>query len=469
MTSTERWTGCGLLCRAGLVTARSESTVHLAGRRDHEGTRLLNVWLVQIGEEIPTDPGPPRLLRTGILARHLVARGHRVTWWNASVNHQQKLQRSEATTAFDTPFGYRQVLLHGRLYSRHVSIARMLSHRENAAAFRAWSAREPRPDVVVCGYPTIELAAAVAAYATANRVPLIVDFRDMWPDLIESQLSQAARIMGWPLFRHWYGEQRRIVQQATSIIGITEPFVDWALRRGGRARGPLDRAFHLATDTQTPDADTLSAADARWRERGLGARGEHFVMAFAGTLSARLDIGTVVKAAVQLDASERTSVRLVCCGRGDQDAELRALAAGCDHILFPGWVGSAEIHALLSLSDVGVLPYPSSPDFHMSYPNKVGEYLGAGLPVMTCLDGLTRDLLAERGIGHFFTSGDVGSAVACLRTLLANRDALAAQRPRARQTFDDLFNPGIIYTRFCDHVETVARQGLPTTTSVGRT
>ena len=69
------------------------------------GSRL-RIWLVQIGEELPCDEGPPRLLRTALLAAELVQRGHEVTFWNAGFNHQKKKRRPETGTKFAISQGY---------------------------------------------------------------------------------------------------------------------------------------------------------------------------------------------------------------------------------------------------------------------------------------------------------------------------------------------------------------------------
>src|SRR5690242_19920782 len=104
--------------------------------------RSLRIWLIQIGEEMPFDSGPPRLLRTALLAAELAARGHEVTYWNAGFNHQKKMLRSETGTKFTIPQGYRVVLLEGRSYKRNISLSRIVSHRQNAKSFTAMSHEE---------------------------------------------------------------------------------------------------------------------------------------------------------------------------------------------------------------------------------------------------------------------------------------------------------------------------------------
>src|SRR5205823_44988 len=140
---------------------------------------------VQIGEELPFDPGPPRLLRTALLAAELCRRGHDVTLWNAGFNHQKKVMRPETGRKLLTPQGYRVALLAGRPYRKNISIARILSHRENARSFAAMTRDELPPDVMTCGLPSLEMADAATRYATDHGIPIALDCRDLWPDVIE--------------------------------------------------------------------------------------------------------------------------------------------------------------------------------------------------------------------------------------------------------------------------------------------
>ncbi len=44
----------------------------------------MRVWLLTVGEPLPTDGGSDRVWRTGFLARALADRGHEVVWWSSA-------------------------------------------------------------------------------------------------------------------------------------------------------------------------------------------------------------------------------------------------------------------------------------------------------------------------------------------------------------------------------------------------
>lgn len=423
----------------------------------------MRIWLIKVGEEIPDDPGTPRMVRTGILARLLAERGHEVTWWNSTFSHQRKIQRFNSTTEMRSRDGYRLVLLAGQPYRRNISVRRVLNHRETAHEFRRCIEQETVPDIIVCSYPLIELAEAATSYASKNGVPIVVDFRDKWPDAFEELVPKGLTWTTRPFIDRLARKRAKIVREATSIVGITDEFVSWALAADKRCKGPLDRAFHLAVDPSPPLPAQIAEGDAFWDSQGIVANTHHLVGCYMGTLSRRLDLKTLVLGALQLSPDEQSRIKLVICGRGDVDAELRAIKAsaprGAPHVLLPGWRNAGEIAALLKRSHFGLLPYPSLPDFLASYPNKVGEYLSEGLPILTGLQGATHDLLQKTGVRIGYETGNSNSLAESLRQLLAEPDQLREMKSRAKGLFESKFNPTVIYDAYCEHLVRVFSQG----------
>ena len=88
-------------------------------------------------------------------------------------------------------------MLHGCGYSSNVSLARFRDHRQVAERFAAAAAAEPRrPDIIVAGLPTIELCLESTRYGKQRGVPVVLDMRDMWPDVFLELLPPALRSAG---------------------------------------------------------------------------------------------------------------------------------------------------------------------------------------------------------------------------------------------------------------------------------
>lgn len=423
----------------------------------------MHFWLVQTGEELPIDGPGTRLLRTAILAEELSARGHEVTYVNAAFNHQRKLMRCEQSKIIrrgdDPSLAYDCVLLAGRAYSANVSIGRFIHHREVASAFAEMAPTMKQPDAILCGLPTIELARAVADYAQRRGIPCAMDCRDMWPEVIEERVPGPIRPLARLALSGMTRQKREALSAATAITGITDHFVDWGLSAAGRDRGPRDRAFHLAVSPSPVDPEALHQANEEWTAQLDHADREHrppVIGCFVGTYASRTDLLSIVDGANLLDEAQRQALRIVICGKGDLEAELVSRSAGNPAIILAGWQSAPRIAALMARSSFGILPYPNTPDFLASFPNKVGEYLMAGLPIMTGLAGATGDLLNRHKLALPYQVGDARSVAERLSAII-NAPVDANVHQQAADLGAEHFNPARIYPAFADWLEQLAK------------
>lgn len=407
---------------------------------------------------MPFDPGPPRLVRTALLAAELAARGHQVTYWNAGFSHQRKVLRVETGTKFMIPEGYRVVLLKGRAYKRNISFSRIFSHRQQAKSFTILTKDETPPDVMICGLPSLEIADAATAYASRHRIPIALDCRDLWPDLIEEFLPVPLRIAGYPLLSYWRAMLRRTAKRATAITGVSQGYVDWGRRAAKRRPGPADRPFHLTLSRNIPPHNKVLEAKEYWRARlGKLPPGTR-IGVYAGTFSRRYDLLTIAHSLALLSPEEKARLRIVLCGDGDMHSALTALAAAEPSLIVAGWRSGAELYALMSEAHFGILAFPDLPDFLVNFPNKVGEYLSYGLPIMAGIGGVIGAVLGEAGLRLRYRAGDVSSAAALFREILAGQGVMADPlvNERARATFKSFFDPDQIIPAFADYLEALA-------------
>lgn len=418
----------------------------------------MRIWLLKTGEEMPDDGTGSRLVRMAILAEELVSRGHEVVFWNACFNHHTKIMRYDETTEVRSEAGYKIVFLKGRAYAKNISANRFLHQREVAQEFAKQAPTYPSPDVILSALPTIELSEAAASYAKTHDVSFAVDCRDMWPEVITEQMKGAMRFPAWLVAQYYERQRYAALSQATSIIGVTDVFLEWAQRAARRTAGDKDRVFHLAINPNTNFApEVLTQTNAFWDSQIGPATPDETLVCFAGTLSKRLDLVTLLEACRKLGTgTEVQNLKIVLCGKGDLLAEFEACARDVPQVTFAGWRNAADLHVLMQRAHVGLLPYPPAFDFSNHYVNKIGEYLEQGLPTLTGLDGLTHNLLSPHGLKIPYIVGDSDSLAATLRGLPSRKVALAAKADVARQLYLKHFDPRKVYVDFADHLESLA-------------
>lgn len=416
----------------------------------------MRVWVLTVGEPLPVDGPNERLFRSGLLVEELARRGHETTFFSSAFDHMRKTFRSDSTQTvkISSPAEYDLVLLKGLGYERNVSIQRMKDHRMVASEFARVASGLPKPDVILCSIPIVELATE----ALKLGVPVALDCRDMWPDILADTLPGPARWLARSALSGLFRETTHAFKNATAILGHTRPFVEWGLQYSGRPAGALDLDFPFAYSSEQSSPAEMSEAGQFWDSLGITQNPTVTRFAFFGTLGRQFRINELVQTLVAMPSESLTGLQFIICGEGDSRAEWIELSKKLPPgtILFPGWVDRPKIQALMSRSTFGLAPYVREDMFAKSIPNKVIEYLSGGLPLAWGLDeGIVSDLIRERSFGFCWSSIEslIESAKQCTP---ADRAAWASN---ASALFEERFVASAVYGAMADHLERIARSG----------
>lgn len=415
----------------------------------------MRIWLVQTGEQMPSDGEGTRLLRTALLAKVLVERGHEVTYWNATFNHQRNFQRYHETTRVRQENSYNAIFLYGRPYSKNISISRILSHRENAAEFSKLAPSEPAPDVILCGFPTIEMADAVARFAISYNIPYVIDARDMWPEVIEENISKILQYLAYPVLQLWRSNRNYAFFNADSIVGVSDKFVDWACSVSKRSRRNCDQAILLGVDNTDYSEDALAIARKYWDNQIGPHTPDCVTFLMAGNLGGRVDIKTAVDAAAQVKLANGKKIKLVVCGTGDLEDYIKNIASDNENVYYAGWRDGVQLRTLSERCVAGILAYNNSPDLSSSFPNKVGEYLYYGLPIITPLQGEVGKLLKPYGLIIEYAEKCVESAISAYTeaAMMQNLN----MKMHAKKCYKAYFDSKKIYEKYALHLEKITK------------
>lgn len=410
-----------------------------------------------VGEPLPTDRGDPRLHRTGILAYTLRDQGHKVTWWTSTFDHRHKAQRWNHDHMEAVDENCRLYIVHSLGYAKNVSIQRIIDHSAHARRVKKRMLEETdHPDVILCSLPTLELCRIAVDYGHKHSVPVILDIRDLWPDIFLDKVPEWAHWAARPALLPMFRTATYVCSRATALTGITSAFVDWGLAYAGRLRSDLDRDFPLAYPDNPPPPPAMAEARRYWSKIGLD-RPVALRVCFFGNLSRTVaeEMFAVIEAARQLQA-QGDNIQFIVCGSGENLEAYRNAAQDCGNILFPGWIDAPRIRALMEISSVGLLPRRSRADFARAIPNKVAEYLSAGLPVISSLKGVTENLFKENDCGVTYQNGDALSLVRLLRVLAFDKDRMQTMARNAASLFSERFDAARVYSDMGEYLQEVA-------------
>ena len=411
----------------------------------------MRVWLVTMGEPLPTDDANVRLLRAGILSTMLTQRGHDVVWWTSTFDHRRKRHRADtdARVVLDNSVDIR--MLHGCGYQRNVSLRRVLDHILVAKHFVRAVKSELKPDVILCSLPTLELSVATVRYAKAVGVPAVIDIRDLWPDLFEEVVPIWARRALRPLLFPMRRQARLACQGATAITGNAPDMVAWGLKMANRTTGLFDREFPFGYVTRPLNQEQRNRALGFWAEQRIVPQSNEFTVCYFGVLGPHHEFETVIEAARILE-NARKPFRFVLCGIGERLEYIKTQATRLKSVYLPGWVGAPEMRTLMEISKVGLAPFRSNVGYTGNMPNKPIEYLSAGLPIVSTLQGYLRTFLEMYDCGITCANGDAAGLAQTLAALADNSARLKTMSDNARKVFAERFEAEKVYGGMIDYL-----------------
>lgn len=413
----------------------------------------MKYWLIHAQEPLPQARSVQsrRLWRTNTIAEMLADRGHQVLRWRSAFSHYEKrpLVEGSVRARFDN---VEYQFLAGPPYPRNIGPARVRHHRAIAAEFtRIAGSMGEKPDAIHVGNVPLELCEAVVRFGKERNVPVIVDIRDLWPDiyldLVPNQLH-FLRPLVRQLLHFSYRSARYSMANAAAISGITEPFVDWGVRLSGRPRRTSDRVFHMSYPKIgiQPDLEDVRALQAK-----LGLYGDEFIACYFGNIGYQSDFDTLVEAGRRLPADSR--IRIIICGDGPKLSSLRRDAADVEKVILPGWIDSFDIQQLMRLASVGLLPFKDSDNYVLNMPNKFSEYLSGGLSLACGVRGEMANQVRKHDCGFIYKNGDAAGLTDNLQSLADSPERTSSMRERSRRLFQTEFDCNVVYSELCSYLE----------------
>lgn len=417
----------------------------------------MRVWIFQTGEPMHVDGGNPRPMRAMNLSNALVERGHDVELWTAAFFHQEKRHRSRKYERVRITDQLHVRLVPSRGYDSNIGLGRLVDHAELALNLRRELAAETdAPDVGFVGYPPIEFAAVATRWLKSRGVPSLLDGKDQWPEIFVQKFPASLRPLarlGFAPYAH-YG--KRAMRDATGLTSMAGAFLDWMREYSGRIPARFDGVFPLSpVESGTPAH--MDEARAWWAERGVQADGKQRFM-FVGSFSHAMDFAPIRFAAERARA-QGLDWQFVLCGDGTRVGELHALFDGCDNVVLPGWVDRAQVVALAEMSLAGIAPYRNLPDFQMSVPNKIIDYLMLGQPLVSPLRGEVSSLIERHRVGAIYDDPADRSLFDALCSLTADSTTRAEASARARRLYEESFEGRAVYARLVDNLEAMSASG----------
>ena len=267
-------------------------------------------------------------------------------------------------------------------------INRIANWASYAASAIARLSRGSRPDVVYASSP--HLLAGLAGYILSKRwrVPFVLEVRDLWPQVLVDMGQMEATS---PVYRTLENLESFLYGKADKIVVMAQGTRDHLL-----ARGVPPARIDLIPNAADPDDFVVDTPRKSLRERFGFTR---FTCVYTGAHGPANGLDLLLDAAADL-ADEDLDIFLVGNGPWKPALQARTRDLGLRNVHFLDPIPKTDIPSLLAAADIGLHVLADVPLFRYGVsPNKVFDYLAAGLPMVTNVPGEVAALVTESGGG----------------------------------------------------------------------
>ena len=355
------------------------------------------------------------------LFRHAAEHGHRATVVTSGFDYLARRSRKDGNP--EPWITVRRTASVAPTKTDFVSQLRQLVSFAAGAFPKAMSV--PDVDVVMGTSPSIFQALSAWAVSVLKRKPFLLEIRDLWPDFIIG-MGKLKSPFAITVAR---GLERFLYSRADHVLVNSPAYVDHLLSKGI----PRERITLIPNGVETEIFRSGPTRDAAAKEfRARYGVADKFVVMYTGAISPANDIGMVLRAADALRDLHNVHFLIVGDGKTRRELEEEATRMSLGNVTFTGAQPKASMPDILAAADLCLAILQNIPEFRLTYPNKVFDYLAAARPVALAIDGVIRQVVEDAGAGVFVQPGDPVALAAAIRSFAADPARGRAMGERGR-------------------------------------
>lgn len=302
-----------------------------------------------------------------------------------------------------------------------------------------------RPDVLIGTSPQFLTAVAALFLSFLKRVPFVFEVRDLWP---RSIVEVGAMKKDSFVIKVLEKVEHFLYKHADYIVPVTDSFV----KEIGAHGIPSER---MAVITNGVD---LNLFQPRPRDEARTALGlpPGFLVTYVGTHGMAHGLDLVLDIAKRV---EPDGIRFLLVGEGAEKARLKARAAAekIENVTFWDQQPRDRVAKIYAASDLCLVLLRNLPLFNTVIPSKIFEFMGAGRPILTTVDGESRGILERAGAGTFSPPENPEALIQAIETMRNEPDRLAVMGQNGREFVERHYSRPALAARYLHVLDQVAR------------
>jgi len=273
------------------------------------------------------------------------------------------------------------------------------------------------------------------------RIPVLVDLREDWPDIILLSAkpdSLISRFLSRSLYYLLRLEEGLVIRLADGIITESEAFREDTIRRGAKS----EKVVSVENVVDLKEMRKVEEAVKRKKRE----KGEKFRLVYVGGLTPPQGVDVPIRAVKELGG--KLDLEFIIVGDGTEFPKLRALVKDLgleDTVVFTGWLPFEDAMSYVASADLCVQSGKRSRHLEMTTTNKIFQYMYFAKPIAAANFSVIGKIISECRCGFLFEPGD---HIDLAKKIINNIDHLDEMGRRGREYVENKMNWDIISERF---------------------
>ena len=355
--------------------------------------------------------------------------------------HLTKKQRDEAMLSLES-LPYKMTLRFEKGYKKNIGFDRILSYCQFGWNVRKYlEKRRKKPDLIIVAMPSPTVADQVTKFANKNKIPIILDIQDLWPEAFKMAFSMP--VISDALFYPMKKQADRIYARADRIMAVSDTYVARGLKCNDKDKTGL--SIYIGSDSKLIAEKTIDIH--------IEKSQDEFWIGYVGALGHSYDIESVIKAIKILEEQDIKNIKFIVMGDGVLKSHFEQIAKDCGiNVEFTGLLEYGKMMKTLSLCDIAVNPIIGKSVSTII--NKVSDYAAAGIPVVNTQNSDEyRSLLEKYNAGINVENGNLKSISAAIQKLYYDESLRTLMCSNSKVMFNELFDRQKSYQRLVNEME----------------
>lgn len=404
----------------------------------------MNIWLITDGEILPTVNNAKKM-RTWRLGEALSQRGHDVIWWSSNFFHIKKEKVSEDNIDVKINDNFKAKLIDAGVYKKNISLKRIIHHRKLAKYFYKEALKQEKPDIIVVSLPSLELVEKAVRYGETFSVPVIIDIRDMWPDIFRDYFKNLLfKIIISFVTNIIFYRLPRNLKKAAGIVAISNFVLAWGLSKVEVSTRKFlkSNVFYTGYDESL---ELIGAGNQIESQDNLSGK---IVFVFIGTFGNTYDLESVLRVAHRFQIEGNNKFHFIIAGDGNKREKLEETAKNLKNLTLLGWVDKEESQRLLRKANVYLMPI-----LNVSLPNKFFEALFFGIPILHSIEGEAKDFTDKYNIGYYYQKNNFEELYNGIKFFGDDISTINIMRRNALELYAKKFQSSVNTIKYCQFIE----------------